>query len=227
MIVVNGSIIMSNGESPEMLMVYTGRTNLLDCDYVFRIVGEQITIEFNNLPDKPNINEIFRTARQLCEGVILPLIINNGISLSFIIRGCWTKDGEYYPVIPDQTDVDKQYDSELLSSLVSRLPYLRYAVRDFNQGLICREDCHFYFYRAIENLARQVTAVRGQLSPEDWNRYHNSIGVLNTEIKLIESKTNSQNSTSSLTREEHESMLASVQRYFNRSIYYLITVTRP
>ena len=41
-------------------------------------------------------------------------------------------------------------DNRELQNIIGKNGVLRYAIRDVNQGLLHREDCPFYFYRAIK-----------------------------------------------------------------------------
>ena len=118
---------------------------------------------------------------------------------------------------------------EDVSKLLGIIPELRYAVRDFNQGLLDRENCPFLFHRATETLAKLICS-REELSKKDWDDFYQKLGVSETEITNLEILEIKEKITHPhhhgnhvfFSKEEYLKMLRNVRLVLSRTIQLII-----
>ncbi len=222
MTVVTGTVEMSNGDSPDLLMVIMGNMRDLKLDYIFRIVGKQITVEFEDLPTGINLKQIMQISRQIADMVLMPLIINNGIALNYHISACWTEDGEYHNPSPDQTPIGADFNTDQLSINLALHAKMRQAIRDFNQGLMVQENSPVNFYRSLECMVGLVCGISGHPSDDNWRQFHDLTGTNPEDAAFILDKADKQFiGGTSLSAEEHTKLMALIQRYINKTLEFV------
>lgn len=174
--------------------------------------------------DGAEVDEIFRSSRHLLDNTVLSRVVTEGIGLLCTLDYCVTSGGGVVPANPDSApDVDVEIDRETVTRLVGTIPSLRYAVRDFNQGLLHREDCPIYFYRAIEALAKVVCKREDRLGKRDWKDYHSQIGTTTPDLqRLLDiNKKHRHGTRIGFTREDHIQMMRAARLFLARTIQFL------
>lgn len=227
-VVVSGTVKLSNGQTPSIYVKLPGAIRLheQEIDYECIIIGGNITVIFPVGICEDILDEIFRITRHIIDNAILALAINYGIGLLYTLDFCRTSCGDVVQALPDQ--VPKEDATETLAyydiyKLMGVRPDLRYAIRDYNQGLIQREDCPIFFYRAIETMAKIVCNKESDITKADWDNYHKKIGTSFDEMKVLYhiNKSHRHGTHNSFTKEDHVAMLISINHFIVKTIKYL------
>jgi len=233
---VSGTLRLANGQGPHPLFISVDGAIQVDkatMPYQLEILGGHIMLRFPRgfQEEDHNVDELFRFARHIVDNAILSQIALEGVGLSYTLDYCRTRDGKVLILDPDRAP---QIDGIALSfgdvlELTGSRAQLRYAIRDFNQGLIDREDCPFFFYRAIEILAKTITN-KEELDAKDWNDFHGKIGTTRDDMKALEAVNakHRHGTHSYFTKEEHLIMLRTVKYFMLKSLKHLLqTATHP
>ncbi len=238
--IISGSLRLSNGQSPS-LCIDVPRIEIPQEDSTqwissCKILGGSLLIEFieftEKLPEKDiPIDELLRVAKHIVDGLILSQVAVEGIGLSYSLDFYKTCTGE---VLSVPFDFISQLESisfraEDVSNLLGIIPELRYAIRDFNQGLLDRENCPFLFHRTTETLAKLICN-REELSKKDWDNFYRKLGVNKTEITNLEILEMKEKITHPhrhgnhvfFSKEEHLKMLRNVRLILSRTIQLII-----
>ena len=236
---VYGSLSLSNGQSPHLcieiplLKCHSENGSILICQTT--IIGKNILVEFIEgfHQEEVVVDEIFRTTRHIIDTLVLSQVAIEGIGLMYTLEFCKTDTGKVIPLVPDCISQieDVRFEYQELFKLLGSKPQIRYAIRDFNQGLIDRENCPFLFRRAIETLAkffRNNENNEKKLTGEDWNKFCNQIGVhpeKATDLKEITEQIMHPHRHGDhvfFTQEQHAKMLEIVRLFLSMSLKFLL-----
>lgn len=233
--IVFGSLRLSNGQKPGFVIeipLLKGQledTSSFSC--ICKILGGVILVEFTEgfQEEKIIVDEVFRITRHIIDNLILSQVAIEGIGVSYTLEFCKIYTGEVIYAQPDLAPqiADIQLNYQDLFELIGRKFEIRYAIRDFNQGLIDRENCPFLFHRAIETLAK-VVCNQSELSKKDWDKFTNVIGSTSDEVEeLLQMKNkishpHRHGNHIFFTREQHLKMLKTVRVFLSRSIQFLL-----
>jgi len=226
---VSGSLKLPNGRAPDVFFKVSDASiqwNKGNISYECNILGGHILVEFlEGLEENEIDDEIFRLAKYIIDNIVLTQTVLQGVGLSYTVEYCWKGKSEIVAAIPDKAPDtgDIQVNHQEIFRLMGIFPLLRYAVRDFNQGLIDREDCPFFFYRAIETLAKLICHTTDDLEPKDWSNFHNKIGTSLSEMReLIELNKNHRHGIHKFfTKDQHLIMMRTVKHFLVKSIQFL------
>ena len=158
---------------------------------------------------------------------MLTRTVLEGVGASYSLESYWKEAGFISRILPHQapsvttvaTKEEEVYD------LISGNSQLRYAVRDFNQGLIYSQDCPYLFYRAIETLARLVCGkddFQG-LTRKDWKVFHKRIGTTYDDLKELHTFTKRRHHEpqAHFNKWQHLEMMRIARLFIMRTIEYL------
>ena len=172
--IVVGTVQMSNGQVPNFYNETNGSLikNEKTVNYQVKIINGHIFVEYDDPFQNEDVDEIFRTTRYLLDTTILSVILSEKVGLLCSLESCKLESGEIISAIPDRAPTTEKlvFSQHDLLSFIGKRPRLRYAIRDLNQGLLNREDCPFFFFRAIETLAKEVCD-KERLVKKDWDSF--------------------------------------------------------
>src|SRR5271157_1872410 len=197
-VLVFGEIRFSNGQlinTPKPWEVRGSakkeKTDATQFDYRLNITNGMAVIEYSGMQvasdDYQKIDNLCMYSRNILEIAILANAITEGIGFQYTLTYCRTSDGKLIVARPDQAPKDEALNigSARLYDMLDGNSQIRFALRDFNSGLIDRENCPFLFYRTIESLAKAIVG-KDALGDADWNEYHTKIGSSKKELALLE-----------------------------------------
>ena len=225
-VLVCGTISLSNRQPPDIYTMSSGRLPLEEGDKRFKctILGGSIVVEYPDGAPTDDEDDIFRVTRHLVDNTILSTVVTDGIGLSCMLDYCLTDSGEVVLAPYDKAPaIEPQVDRATATDLMGVVPNLRYAIRDFNQGLLHREDSPLYFYCAIEALARIISKSDSELTSGDWSRLHESLGTSREQINVLWkiSKSHRHGNRVPFSKEQHLEMMSSTRRFLALAIAYL------
>jgi len=200
---VFADLILSNGERPT-----TNTTVRLDNGLVkfnfgevkfsvnLKIMNGTIELNFTPLSNDykfwDNWDNIFELAKIIIDPIVLTSTLHLGQGLIYIInRGSMESADIVTPNIDTakepQFDLTVSRNAESVAALIASNFRLKFAVRDFNDGLLDRKDCAFYFYREIETLAKLIGEIDGKKT--NWCEFYKNVGASEEEISQLIDKT--------------------------------------
>ena len=241
--VVVGRLMLSNGDVPyfsastfgKVVEGSVGTDGAMQIDSPFvpcncYIINGRIFVEFpEGFALEPD--DIFRITRGVVDNLMLSLVADEGIGLRHTLEYCKMHSGEIVPALPDHVgktdDEDGIASREMLYNLMGIIPAIRYAIMDYNQGLLYRDNCPFLFYRAIESLARAVCN-KGEnegLGDSDWKESHESIGTSYTDMEIVHeiAKKHRHGDRVFFSGEQHISMMKSVRLFVVKSVNHFLS----
>lgn len=230
MVIVSGSLRASNGDLPNFLIdasegkVQLG-TGTSPCEIT--ILGGHIMVRIDSVPADISDDELFRITRHIVDATVLTQTVRQGVGLSYTVESLWRGTDDVVHAVPDSVPRAEpiNINDKEVGNLIGGHTPLRYAVRDFNQGLVYREDCPFLFYRAIETLARVVcNKSDGKLSGKDWNTFHKQIGTKRGDMKELHTieKSHRHGTHTYFTRDQHLTMMKTVDLFLIKTIRFLL-----
>ena len=230
MAIVSGTLLLSNGELPnyfstlsESIRLVTGN---LSCEGT--ILGGHIFVKIEGLQEEMLDDEVLRIAGYIMDNLALTQTVTEGIGTSYTLENYWKDSGLVLRVIPDQVPAVGAfgYDSRQLFGLITRNAQLRYAIRDFNQGLVYPQDCPYLFYRAVETLARFVCQKDDfqSLGKKDWKLFHKCIATNYDDLKELHkfAKRQHHGSYAYFTKNQYLAMVSAARLFLTRTIQYLL-----
>jgi len=226
--VVCGTLRLTNGQAPSIFDDLSGTAKVGNVDVAYRctIFGGHIVVEYTGGLQEEEIDEVFRVTRHLVDNRVLCRVLIEGIGLSYTLEYCRKPPGEIILAAPDQAPQVEELEADVKTffNLMGSKADLRYAIRDFNQGLIDRESCPFLFYRAIETCARVVSGTAGKLTSEAWKGFHSKIGTGRGDMKLLEEFDDKHRHGihEYFTREQHLSMMWTARHFLLKTVSYLL-----
>jgi hypothetical protein len=230
MALVSGTLRLPNGELPdyfanksETVRMATGD---LSCEGT--ILGGHITVKIEGPQIEVLDDEVLRIAGYIIDNLVLTKTVIEGVGASYTIENYWKDTGFVSRISPDQAPSAETtaLEEEKVYDLISQNSQLRYAVRDFNQGLIYCQDCPYLFYRAIETLARLVCGKDGfqNLSKKDWRVFHKKIGTKYDDLKELHdfARRRHHEPQAHFTGHQHLAMMKAARLFLMRTIAYFL-----
>lgn len=147
------------------------------------IHNSRFMVEFVSYPQYilENVDEVFRIARRSIEMAVLADAAIWAIGIQYWIELAKLPNGSTVLGTTDGCsgkDFDCQLDIYGTGMTLGKYPLLAYAVRDFNAGLLDRENCPLLFYRAIETVARMyLSEFDKTIESKQWNAFNADISV--------------------------------------------------
>jgi hypothetical protein len=231
-VLVLGSIRLSNGDPPLSASWAAhggGKSDTEELEFNLNIVAGRITVEylkgFQN--EGVNVDEVFRTTRHLIDNSVSKNILFEGIGLQYVLEQCRLATGDVVKATPDQApptgEETQKFDDIEFYNVLGGDDKLRFAIRDFNAGLLDRENCPLLFYRAIETLAKDVIG-KDDLDSSDWKAYHTQVGTNRENMKLLEelNKRHRHGTHTPFNREQHLEMMKATKYFLLRSTALLV-----
>lgn len=230
---VCGSLFFSNGLRPNGASISldgsagigTQDPNLM-VNFKLDIVGGFIHLNYPDFPDDKSDDEMLRASKHIIDTALLGVILRDGHGTAYSLE-VFSRGNRVGTPIPDYLPVDPSIDSTALFRLNAVNQRVRYALRDFNSGLTNREDCPFFFYRAIETLAKAIQNKDEKLSAADWDEVHSKIGTTRAGVETVLgfSGTHRHGNHSGFSPEEHSEMLEKTRLFLKKGTDYLIRTT--
>ncbi len=233
MAIVSGTVRLSNGELPNYFSTLSESIRLVTGDLSCEgtILGGHIFVKIEGLQEEMLDDEVLRIAGYIMDNLALTQTVTEGVGASYTLENYWKDSGLVLRVMPDQAPAVGAfgYDSRQLFALITRNAQLRYAVRDFNQGLVYPQDCPYLFYRTVETLARLVCEKDDfqSLGKKDWKLFHKRVATTYDDLKELHNfaKRQHHGSYAYFTKNQYLAMVSSARLFLSRTIQYLLAET--
>ncbi len=230
MAIVSGTLRLSNGELPNYFSTLSENVRLVTGDLSCEgtILGGHIFVKIEGLQEEMLDDEVLRIAGYIMDNLALTQTVTEGVGASYTQENYWKDSGLVLRVMPDQAPAVGAfgYDSRQLFALITRNAQLRYAVRDFNQGLVYSQDCPYLFYRTVETLARFVCQKDDfqSLGKKDWKLFHKRIATTYDDLKELHNfaKRQHHGAYAYFTKNQYLAMVSTARLFLSRTIQYLL-----
>lgn len=237
---VAGTLRTSSGEAPELWLELSGGSGGVELvgigaatfEWQCSALGAHVLVELHGAFDDNAVpaDEVFRVSRHLIESMVSIAVLNQGVGLTYSLEHCRRADGSVVRARPDKVpDVSPlPFVWRDLFNMVGDDDLVRFALRDFNSGLVDRENCPFLFYRAIESLAKVVTGL-DNLRNLDWATFHSSVGTSRAEMNVVEAKAkrHRHGTREWFSPDEHVKMMKQARHMIERVIIHLMSLRSP
>jgi len=230
MAMVSGTLRLSSGELPGYFFSSSDSVRLtegeLSCDGT--IIGGHIYVKIDGLQKDMLDDEVLRVAGHIMDNMVLTRAVMEGIGASYSIENYWKEDNLVLHVIPEKAPPVEAlgHDEKEVYTLISNNAQLRYAIRDFNQGMVYCQDSPYLFYRAIETMARLTCGKDDfqNLGKRDWRLFHKRIGTTYDDLKELHNFMKRQRHGPYICFKRHQyiGMMGTVRLFFTRTIQYLL-----
>ncbi|HEY90470.1 MAG TPA: hypothetical protein G4O07_01430 [Dehalococcoidia bacterium] len=230
MAMVSGTLRLSNGELPAYFFKGSDSVRLaegvLSCDGT--IIGGHIYVTIDGLQKEMLDDEVLRVAGYIMDNMVLTRAVMEGIGASYSIENYWKEDNLVLHVIPEKAPSVEAlgHEEREVFTLISDNAQLRYAIRDFNQGMVYSQDSPYLFYRAIETMARLTCGKDDfqSFSKRDWRLFHKRIGTSYDDLKELHNfaKRQRHGPHAYITRHQYISMMGTVRLFLTRTIQYML-----
>lgn len=227
---ISGRAFLSNGQTPNCLIRIPGRFKLKNradtYEYHLTILGGCILLEFTSDIQVENRDELFVIARHAVDLAILSCVVLEGVGIVYTLEHIGKERGSVVPCQIDRaptTGLETLQREELFPILMEST--VRYALRDFNSGLINREDSPFLFYRSIETIAKAILRKEEKLEPEEWARCHQLLGTTRDDLKTVEefSTPHRHGNHTAFNGEQQLAMMKETKYFLLKALAYLKT----
>jgi hypothetical protein len=200
---VFANLFLSNGDNPTVsAMVQTddGEIKFSPVSVKFslkmEIINGLIIVHFTPVSDEHNFwdswDNIFELAKIIIDPIILTRALHLGQGLLYTITLGRAEDGSTFKPNPDTASepnfdlTTSQQADPIVRLLVNNFRF-KFAVRDFNMGLLDRKDCALYFYREIETLAR-IIGGENKEGQAEWDKFFDKIVASEDEKGQLKNK---------------------------------------
>ena len=230
MAMVSGTMRLSNGELPGYFSSMTDNIRLvtgeLSCEGT--ILGGHVFVRIEGLQEDMLDDEVLSIAGYIMDNVALTQTVTEGVGTSYTIENYWKDAGLVLRVMPEKAPPveARGHDEKELFGLISDSAQLRYAIRDFNQGMVYYQDSPYLFYRAIETLARLVCQKDDfqNVGKKDWKSFHRQVGTTYDELKELHNFVKRQHHGPNIyfTRSQYIDMMRTTRLFLTRTIQFLL-----
>jgi len=230
MALVSGTLRLTNGDLPDYFANKSENVRMatgdLSCEGT--ILGGHMTVKVEGPQLEVLDEEVLRIAGYIIDNLVLTKTVTEGIGASYTVENYWKDTGFVSHISPDQAPAVETADIEegSIYDLVSQNSQLRYAVRDFNHGLIYSQDCPYLFYRAVETLARLVCGKDDfqNLTRRDWKAFHKRVGTKYDDLKELHdfARRRHHEPQAHFTGHQHLAMMKAARLFLTRTIEYLL-----
>jgi len=230
MALVSGTLRLPNGDLPDYFANKSENVRMatgdLSCEGT--ILGGHMTVKVEGPQLEVLDEEVLRIAGYIIDNLVLTKTVTEGVGASYTVENYWKDTGFVSHISPDQAPPVQAADiaEEKVYDLVSQNSQLRYAVRDFNHGLIHSQDCPYLFYRAIETFARLVCGKDDfqNLSKKDWKTFHKKVGTKYDDLKELHNfaRRRHHEPQAHFTGHQHLAMMKAARLFLMRTIEYLL-----
>jgi len=223
-IIVSGHCHLSNGTKPTLFYESSGIIvkDEKKIEYKCRIFNDQISLEFTE--SLGTDDDIFRFSRHIVDSMFLTLVPYHRVGIDYTLESARKQDGSIVNSIPDKAPAVDPIDCDqiTLQKMLGKEPRLRYAIRDYNHGLLNREDCPFYFYRCIETLAKLVTD-DDEINNDVWKQLHDTLGTERSDLQTLEeiNRPHRHGTHSEFNKAQHLKMMEEVTNFLTKSINHI------
>lgn len=224
--IVNAKLILPNGQIP---CIKTNLSSQLgEFQYQCRIDVGCIVLEIVNEIDE---NIIFPIAKNILDRVVVSLVLTYGAGLICIIENCILCTGEKIDYNLNGAfgastfkGLDSKASFEVVIDLIMENYQFYLALRDINFGLIDHDECPFFFYRAIESMAKLVCKKEEKLTATNWTCFHEKLKTSKDDLKLLKLKGDSfrHAERNSFDASDHSAMWKTVHLFLTKTINYLV-----
>jgi len=230
MAIVSGTLRLSNGQLPnyfasrsEIVRLVTGD---LSCEGT--ILGGHIFVRIEGLQDDMADDEVLRIAGYVMDNLALTQAVTEGVGASYTIENYWKDAGTVLRVMPEKAPRVEAlgHGEKDLSAVIGDHAQLRYAVRDFNQGMVYTQDSPYLFYRSIETLARLVCGKEDfqNIGKREWRAFHRQVGTTHDELKELHNFARRQRHGPHIhfTKSQYTDMTRTARLFLTRTIQFLL-----
>ncbi len=249
---VFAELFLSNGEKPIMSAIIqsdnveikfsagTVKYNI-KLEIINGLIIAHFTPIFVNHDFWTHWDNIFELTKITVDPIVLARALHLGQGLLYNIRYGRAEDGSVVVYTPDtatdpKIDLTSTLQAEPIIRLIANNFRIKFAVRDFNLGLIDRKDCAFYFYRQIETLAKIIGGENkdGKAEQKNWDDFYNKVRASEEEksqlkdnetkgtIRYSANKLRHGNAPGSISPQEYEIMKKTAKSLLIKSMEYLI-----
>jgi hypothetical protein len=242
-------LFLSNGEKPLMSAIVktdNGEIKFSPTSVKFslklEIINGLIILHFTPVYEGHDFwdhwDNIFELAKIVIDPIVLARALHLGQGLLYIIKLGRAEDGSIIKPNPDTAsepkfDLTTSQQADPILRLLANDFRFKFAVRDFNMGLLDRKDCAFYFYREIETLARLIAGENKEEKVE-WDDFFKKIGASEDEKGQLKDRKNTStirysadklrhgNTPGSCSQQEWEDMKRAAKSILIKSTQYLV-----
>ena len=230
--IVTGKLLRANKDNLGLKIKVEGivipSINPIATNFVFELNNSEFSIMFESVFDNLIPDDLIRLVKETLESVQLTLSIIYGTGITLEIEQVNKNDGT---IIKPQNDYTNGFnfdiDMDKVFQLIGSCFPLRSAIRDFNYGMIDRENCPLLFYRAIEIIGRMYLdklQTKDSISNNEWQKVHDRLGTSLEEIKPLWeiNKRHRHGDRWNFTREEHLNFMNQTRNFLYLSIKDLV-----
>jgi hypothetical protein len=196
--------------------------------YLYRlaVLGGSALLHIDSYPEAwlRDPNMFVRLARDVLDSRVPNIAFIEGVGVRWFLESASLPGVGVVGINVPRSDRADEVASALgrVTSVDSRM---RFALRDFNDGMCDTENCYVSWYRAIELAARAVLdlAVDQEVRTGEWDRFHELLGTTRDDLsKLMEfNKPHRHGRRITSTEEDFESVMASTRAILRRAIEHL------
>jgi hypothetical protein len=230
MAMVSGTLRLSNGELPSYFLSMSDSFRLaageLSCEGT--ILGGHISVRIDGLQREMLDDDVLRIAGHIMDNLALTQTVTSGAGTLYTIESYWKDAGLVLRVVPETAPPVEPlgHDDKELYGLISDSAQLRYAIRDFNQGMVYSQDSPYFLYRAVETLVRLICEKDDfqNIGKKDWKSFHRQIGTTYDELKELHTFLKRQRHGSNVyfTRSQYTGMMKTTRLFLIRTIQFLL-----
>jgi len=229
MAMVSGTLRLSNGDLPGYFSSVSERVRLVTGDLSCEgtILGGHIFVRIEGLQEDMLDDEVLRIAGYIMDNLVLTQAVTEGVGAWYTIENYWKDSGLVLRAVPEKAPPVEALGAggKDLFTLLNNNAQLRFAVRDFNEGMVYSQDSPYLFYRAVETLARLVCGRDDfqNLTKKDWRLFHRMVGTTYDDLKELHNFARRQRHGphAYLTRSQCVSMMRAARLFLTRTIQYL------
>jgi hypothetical protein len=203
---VFADLFLSNGEEPKMSAIMQSENGEIkfssgNVKYGIKleITNGLIISHFTPIYEGHDFwdhwDNIFELTKITIDPIVLTRALHLGQGLIYNIRYGRAENGSIVMYNPDSAnepkfDLTSSKQADPVIRLIANNYRVKFAVRDFNMGLLDRKDSAFYFYREAEALAK-VIGGEDDKGDTKWDEFYSKINASEDEIKQLKNKTES------------------------------------
>ncbi len=226
---VAGSMFLSNGHDTPLHMDADLDARLVGNVQVhchFKLMGGHFVCDLDGIPDVMGTEDVLRAARHLMDTVVLSQVVTDRVGIHYTVeycniegRGMVTPTTDTAPAIPALAFANIQ---DVFDIVGRHGDSLKYALRDYNQGLLDRENCPILFYRCIETLALLITGA-DDINDKTWASFHQALGSDKNELATLMkfTKSHRHGSHAKFELHDHLAMMRETHVFILRALHWL------
>lgn len=222
---VAGSIFHSNGHDTGLHMdARLSGPDGVTCH--FKLMGGHFVCDLDGLAEACSTADVLQTSRHLIDTVVLSQVVADRLGLHYTVEYCTIAGRGMVPTAPDVAPALPALAFDHLQEIFDIVGKygdgLKYALRDYNAGLLDRENAPVLFYRCIETLALLVTG-RDDVDDRTWAAFHQALGTSKNDLSALLrfAKSHRHGAHVAFGAKEHVAMMAETHAFILKTLRWL------